>query len=38
MQQSGGGRKRLGAVSECGERTIRRLLIPDASAVVRWTS
>ena len=38
MQRSGGGRKRLGTVPKCGERTIRRLPIPGASAVVRWTS
>ncbi len=35
---SGGGKQKLGAVSKRGERTIRRLLISGASAVVRWAS
>jgi transposase len=35
VQQSTGGRQKLGAVSKRGERTIRRLLILGASAVVR---
>ena len=30
------GKQKLGAVSKRGERTIRRLLILGASAVVRW--
>jgi transposase len=37
-QKSTGGKQKLGAVSEMGERTIRRLLILGASAVVRWAS
>ncbi len=36
QQRSTGGKQKLGAVSKMGERTIRRLLIPGASAVVRW--
>jgi transposase len=36
LQKSTGGKQRLGAVSKMGERTIRRLLIIGASAVVRW--
>jgi len=36
LQRSTGGKQRLGAVSKMGERTIRRLLILGASAVVRW--
>ena len=35
---SSGGKQKLGAVSKRGERTIRRLLIVGASAVVRWAS
>ena len=35
VQKSTGGKQRLGAVSKRGERTIRRLLIIGASAVVR---
>ena len=38
LQRSTGGKRRLGAVSKMGERTIRRLLILGASAVVRWAS
>ena len=38
VQRSSGGKERLGAVSKRGERTIRRLLILGASAVVRWAS
>jgi transposase len=38
LQRSTGGRRKLGAVSKTGERTIRRLLILGASAVVRWAS
>jgi transposase len=38
VQRSSGGKQRLGAVSKRGERTIRRLLILGASAVVRWAS
>ncbi len=38
VQRSSGGKEKLGAVSKRGERTIRRLLILDASAVVRWAS
>jgi transposase len=38
VQRSSGGKERLGAVSRRGERTIRRLLILGASAVVRWAS
>lgn len=37
VQQSSGGKQKLGAVSKRGERTIRRLLILGASAVVRQT-
>ena len=36
LQRSSGGKQKLGAVSKMGERTIRRLLILGASAVVRW--
>jgi transposase len=35
LQRSTGGKQKLGAVSKRGERTIRRLLIIGASAVVR---
>lgn len=35
LQRSTGGKQKLGAVSQCGERTIRRLLILGASAIVR---
>src|SRR5919199_2658263 len=38
LQKSTGGKQKLGAISKMGERTIRRLLILDASAVVRWAS
>jgi transposase len=38
LQKSTGGKRRLGAISKMGERTIRRLLILGASAVVRWAS
>ena len=33
-----GGKQKLGAISKMGERTIRRLLILGASAVVRWAA
>ncbi len=36
LQRSTGGKQKLGAISRMGERTIRRLLILGASAVVRW--
>lgn len=36
MQRSTGGKERLGRTSRMGERTLRRLLIIAASAVVRW--
>ena len=35
LQKSTGGKQKLGAVSKRGERTIRRLLILGASAVIR---
>ena len=35
LQKSTGGRQKLGRTSKMGERTIRRLLIIGASAVVR---
>ena len=38
LQKSTGGKQKLGAISKMGERTIRRLLIIGASAVVRWAS
>jgi transposase len=38
LQKSSGGKPKLGAVSKRGERTIRRLLILGASAVVRWAT
>ena len=38
VQKSTGGKQKLGAVSKRGERTIRRLLIIGASAVVRQAS
>jgi len=36
VQRSTGGKERLGRTSRMGERTLRRLLIFAASAVVRW--
>ena len=36
LQRSTGGKQKLGATSKMGERTLRRLLIIGASAVVRW--
>jgi transposase len=36
VQKSTGGKQRLGRTSRMGERTLRRLLIIAASAVVRW--
>jgi transposase len=36
LQKSSGGKQKLGAVSKRGERTIRRLLVLGASAVIRW--
>jgi transposase len=38
LQRSTGGKPRLGKTSKMGERTLRRLLIIGASAVVRWTA
>lgn len=38
IQRSTGGRQKLGAVSKMGERTLRRLLIIGASALVRQTT
>ena len=38
LQHSTGGKQKLGATSKMGERTLRRLLIIGASAVVRWTA
>ena len=38
LQKSSGGKQKLGAVSKQGERTIRRLFVLGASAVVRWAS
>src|SRR5208282_5762238 len=38
LQRSTGGKQKLGAVSKQGERTLRRLLILGASAVVRWAT
>ena len=38
LQKSTGGKQNLGATSKRGERTLRRLLILGASAVVRWAS
>jgi len=38
LQRSTGGKQKLGAISRMGERTLRRLLILGASAVVRWAS
>jgi transposase len=38
LQRSTGGRQKLGKTSKMGERTLRRLLIIGASAVVRWTA
>jgi transposase len=37
-QHSTGGKQKLGATSKMGERTLRRLLIIGASAVVRWAA
>ncbi|RWH48988.1 IS110 family transposase, partial [Mesorhizobium sp.] len=36
VQRSTGGKERLGRTSRMGERTLRRLLIIAASAVIRW--
>ncbi|MGA7325266.1 MAG: IS110 family transposase [Rhodomicrobium sp.] len=38
VQRSSGGKERLGRTSRMGERTLRRLLIIGASAVVSWAS
>ncbi len=38
LQRSTGGKQKLGAISRMGERTLRRLLIVGASAVVRHAS
>ena len=38
LQHSTGGKQRLGGTSKMGERTLRRLLIIGASAVVRWAA
>jgi transposase len=35
-QHSTGGKQRLGRISKMGERTLRRLLIIGAAAIVRW--
>jgi transposase len=36
LQRSSGGKQKLGETSRMGERTLRRLLIIGASAIVRW--
>jgi len=36
LQKSTGGKERLGRISRMGDRTLRRLLVSGASAVVRW--
>lgn len=38
LQRSTGGKQKLGQMSKMGERTLRRLLIIGASAVVRWAA
>lgn len=38
LQNSTGGKQRLGRISKAGERTLRRLLILGSSAVVLHTS
>ena len=38
LQHSTGGKQKLGATSKMGERTLRRLLILDASGVLRWAA
>jgi transposase len=38
LRHSTGGKQKLGATSKMGERTLRRLLIIGASAVVRWAA
>jgi transposase len=38
LQRSTGGKQKLGATSKMGERTLRRLLIIGASALVRWVA
>jgi len=38
LQHSTGGQQKLGATSKMGERTLRRLLIIGASAVLRWAA
>jgi len=35
-QRSSGGKERLGRISKMGERTLRRLFIIGAAAIVRW--
>jgi transposase len=35
-QHSSGGKTRMGATSKMGERSLRRLLIVGANAVIRW--
>ena len=35
-QHSSGGKERLGRISKMGERTLRRLFIIGAAAIVRW--
>ena len=36
VQRSSGGKERIGRTSRMGERTLRRLLIIESGAVVRW--
>jgi transposase len=38
LQNSSGGKQRLGKISKMGQQDIRRLLIIGAMAVVRWAS
>ena len=38
LQHSTGSKQKLGATSKMGERTLRRLLIIGASAVLRWAA
>lgn len=37
LQNSSGGKERMGRISKMGQRDLRRLLIIGASSVVRWT-
>jgi transposase len=38
LQRSSGGKQKLAETSKMGERTLRRLLVNGATAVVRWAA